>query len=245
MLSEVRIHLTLLLIQVLDMVDNIEYLSAADQVVEFVKNGIRKGRFKLGDKLPSEAELGDEIGVGRSSLREGMNILRAFGLVDIRRGDGHYIDNKTEQNFMDVLGLQVGSTTADLLVLRKVLETGTVGLICPKISDEEIEYLQMLTNKFVPGTPVEECVDADREFHMTIAKVLGNPLVTSLTHMIFQSRMNSLLIVHRDLTVLSDTKVAHQAIVNALRAHDPEAATHAMTLHMNHTIGHMVAFNML
>lgn len=221
------------------------YFSAADQVVEYVKNEMKRGRFKLGDKLPSEAELAEEIGVGRSSLREGMNILRAFGLVDIRRGNGTYIDNKTEQNFIEVLGLQVGSTTADLMVLRKVLETGTIGLACTRISDEEIDHLQALTDFFSREKDVGKCAESDRDFHLSIMNALGNPLIISLDSMVFLSRMEGIKTVILDKTVKQEAHDEHQRIVNALRLRDPQACSEAMMVHINHTIGNMVGLNLL
>ena len=54
---------------------------------------IRKGELKVGDKLPKEADLAREIGVGRSSLREGMKILAAYGVVEPRQqlnGEGKW-----------------------------------------------------------------------------------------------------------------------------------------------------------
>ncbi len=219
--------------------------SAADQVVEYVKNGIKTGRFKLGDKLPSEAELGYEIGVGRSSLREGMTILRAFGLVDIRRGDGTYIDNKTEQNFIEVMGLQVGSTTADLMVLRKVLESGTIGLACTRISDAEIDRLQELTDYYNKETDVGKCTEADQEFHLSIMRALGNPLIISLDSMILQSRFEGIKKVILDKTAKLEAYQEHQRIVDALRARDPQACSEAIMVHINHTIGNMIGLNLL
>jgi len=224
--------------------DNFDF-SAADQVVEYVKDGIKTGRFKLGDKIPSEAELSEELGVGRSSLREGKNILRAFGLVDIRRGDGTYIDNKTEQKFLEVIGLQVGSTTADLMVLRKVLESGTIGLACTKISDSEIDRLQKLTDYYITETDVTLCTEADQEFHLSIIRALGNPLILSLDSMIFSSRFEGIKNVIMDKVAKQEAHDEHQKIINALRQRDPQASSEAMMVHINHTIGNMIGLHLL
>ena len=223
--------------------DKNDFPSASDIVVEYVKDAIRSGKYHYGDKLPSEAELADELGVGRSSLREGMNILRAVGLVETRRGDGSYIDNKTEENFIEVLGLKSGSTSTEFLILRKVLEVGAISLACPQISEADIDHLQELTDILVPGTSTERCVEADREFHTTIMKVLGNQFIIALNNMIYLNRMDTVLMILTDSSILDDTRSAHQSIVDALRSRDTQACIKAMTMHINHTIGHMVGLS--
>lgn len=222
-----------------------EALSASDIVVEYVKDAIRSGKYSYGDKLPSEGELADELGVGRSSLREGMNILRAVGLVETRRGDGSYIDNKTEENFIEVLGLKSGSTSTEFLILRKVLEVGSISLACQKITDEEIDHLQELTDRLVPETPVEQYIEADREFHTTIMGVLGNKFVLALNDMIFLNRMTMIMMILRDPSIQEDTKRSHQNIVDALRSRNSQACITAMTIHLNHTMGHLAGLNIL
>ena len=223
--------------------DKNDFPSASDIEVEYVKDAIRSGKYHYGDKLPSEAELADELGVGRSSLREGMNILRAVGLVETRRGDGSYIDNKTEENFIEVLGLKSGSTSTEFLILRKVLEVGAISLACPQISEADIDHLQELTDILVPGTSTERCVEADREFHTTIMKVLGNQFIIALNNMIYLNRMDTVLMILTDSSILDDTRSAHQSIVDALRSRDTQACIKAMTMHINHTIGHMVGLS--
>ena len=52
-------------------------MMATDKVIEYFKDNVRKGIWKTGDKLPSEPELSELIGVGRSSVREAMKILES------------------------------------------------------------------------------------------------------------------------------------------------------------------------
>ena len=77
---------------------------AVDQVIAYVRYAVKNGTYNVGDKLPNESELAATIGVGRSSLREGMRILATYGIVEIRQGDGTYIIDKTVERFLDFLG---------------------------------------------------------------------------------------------------------------------------------------------
>ena len=65
--------------------------SAVDLVVNSIKQLLMERTLKPGDKLPSELEISEELRVSRGSVREAMKILSAFGLVDIRVGNGTYV----------------------------------------------------------------------------------------------------------------------------------------------------------
>ena len=66
----------------------IDNSSIVDKIIDRIVKAISTGQFKVGEKLPSEFELMEELNVGRNSLREAMKILSALGVVAIRRGDG-------------------------------------------------------------------------------------------------------------------------------------------------------------
>ena len=84
---------------------SVERVNATAQVVNTIKRMLQRGELKVGDRLPKEADLAIEIGVGRSSLREGMKILAAYGVVESRQGDGTFIVDNTAKNFFDFFSL--------------------------------------------------------------------------------------------------------------------------------------------
>ena len=59
--------------------------SMADQVVKNIREAIADGQWNVGDRLPNEQELAKQLGVGRSSVREGIRILAGYGLVETRQ----------------------------------------------------------------------------------------------------------------------------------------------------------------
>lgn len=85
---------------------SVERVSAPMQVMRAIRDAIRRGELKEGDKLPPENELAKQLKVGRSSFREGMRLLSAYGVVEIRQGEGTFIINKTAEQ---VLNLWVSS----------------------------------------------------------------------------------------------------------------------------------------
>jgi len=66
----------------------IEKISITDQVVKRIEELIRSGEFAVGDKLPTEMELREQLGVGRSTIREAFRVLQAIGLIELRPGRG-------------------------------------------------------------------------------------------------------------------------------------------------------------
>lgn len=64
-----------------------------EQIIDTFTEAIIKGKYKPGDKIPSEMELCEGLQVGRSSLREAIKILVAYGVLSIHRGDGTYIQD--------------------------------------------------------------------------------------------------------------------------------------------------------
>ena len=77
--------------------------SAVDIVVNSIKQLLMERRLKPGDKLPNELEISEGLGVSRGSVREAMKILSAFGLVDIRVGNGTYVCETPGNELIDSL----------------------------------------------------------------------------------------------------------------------------------------------
>lgn len=68
--------------------------NVSDEVSSWLMSAIQEGRFKPGDKLPSVEQLADELGVGRSSVREGLRRLQALGMITLRQGSGTYVSSQ-------------------------------------------------------------------------------------------------------------------------------------------------------
>ena len=69
-------------------------ISAVDLVIAQVKDMLIGGQLKAGDMLPTENSLAQMCRVSRGSVREAMKILNAYGIIDIRRGEGTFVCEK-------------------------------------------------------------------------------------------------------------------------------------------------------
>jgi DNA-binding FadR family transcriptional regulator len=68
--------------------DKIKRISLSDAVTDRIISQIQEGQYRAGDRLPTERELAEQLGVGRTSVREGLRFLEKLGVLEIRQGMG-------------------------------------------------------------------------------------------------------------------------------------------------------------
>ena len=117
-----------------------------EQIIDMFTEAIIKGEFKPGDKIPSEMELCERLQVGRSSLREAIKILVAYGVLSIHRGDGTYIqDSFSEKMLYPVIYgiiLQKDSSKS-LFDMRQIIDAGSIQLSMDKWNDEMLQQIKL------------------------------------------------------------------------------------------------------
>jgi len=153
------------------------------KIVEQVRDLIKEGRLKPGDKLPPELVLAEEFGTSRPSVREALSALEILGITESRGGKGNFIkDNLNfplyEQKFRE---LEEEESPFELLEARKVVETEIVGLTAKKATEEEIAAIQESLDKMKSAvTNISEIMEFDREFHINVARAAHNSLLFSM-----------------------------------------------------------------
>lgn len=154
--------------------------TVVDNVLHQIRNAISSGRFRGGDKLPSEFELMDELNVSRNSLREAMKVLEAIGIIEIRRGDGTYICKEIKPNFMDSIAYSVlleDSSAEELIEFRRTLDRSILHLAVAKSTEEDIRMLQGIIDamrvKFHEGE-ISAAARLDVQFHHYLAHCARN-----------------------------------------------------------------------
>jgi DNA-binding FadR family transcriptional regulator len=206
--------------------------TAVDQVVDAVRNSLINRRLKPGDLMPSESELAELLHVSRGSIREAMKILSAFGVVDIKRGDGTYVATTANKKLFDPFFFQLLVSPADiaeLAELRALVESGVVKLMLKKATDEDIAALESASRD------LERCIaehPGDRElakkydiaFHTLMGEATRNGLVKSLSSFVMELLAPTM---HPEWHGIK----AHDELVRALKARDEAAAMDAIHEH--------------
>ncbi|MCI8678127.1 MAG: FadR family transcriptional regulator [Lawsonibacter sp.] len=218
---------------------SIERINATSQVVNSIRAMIRKGELKVGDKLPKEADLAREIGVGRSSLREGMKILAAYGVVEPRQGEGTFIVDNTAQCISEFMGFFPDKENLDNFIeLRRVIEVGNIISIYNQLDPVTIKTLEKTVAALKEDRSVDDYVAADMEFHSILLSYTGNPMLRQINIMIEAMRKDLLyrLFCHRE--ILEDAYTAHTEILAALKAQDFNGCVAAVVGHIDTTKDH-------
>lgn len=167
--------------------------SAVAYVVDCIINEIISGELHPGDRILTEPELSAKYGVGRNSVREAIKQLQAFGILFIKRADGTFVTESYNQAMLDPMlyGLILKKRDwSDFVQLRAVIDIGTlhvaldnpdVGQIVPRLRNL-IEEIGMEMNG--PEPSVDRILELDLEFHQSIARVINNPQIDTLTNYI-------------------------------------------------------------
>ncbi|MFR5601982.1 MAG: FadR/GntR family transcriptional regulator [Lachnospiraceae bacterium] len=203
---------------------------AAQTLMEMIKE---KG-YQAGDKLPTEAELSERLGVGRNTVREALRILMSRNLVTIRQGSGTFISEKNGVAD-DPLGFAMvddrRGLTRDLLQVRVMIEPELAALAAQNGTSEEIEELAVILKEM--ETLIREHLDyreQDSKFHEQIAICSHNMVMTTLIPVITRG-----VLVFADSvqeTEYEQTLVSHRKIYEAIAARRPVEARQAMQFHL-------------
>ena len=156
---------------------------ASDQVIEVIKDKIKKGKIKKGDKLPSEREMAESLGLSRASVREALRALEVIGLIESIQGAGNYIRTNFDNSLIEPLSLMFmlqESSVKEMYDLRETLELQCVKLSARYIEENELGLLTAILNRMYLAKTEEESLELDIEFHYLIAKTSRNMLLINV-----------------------------------------------------------------
>ena len=218
--------------------ERMERINATDLVVNYVKTAIQNGELKIGDKLPREADMAQELGVGRSSLREGIKILNAYGVVESRQGEGTFVVDNRAQNFFEFMGFFSSKENMQyFLELRRVIEVGNIVDIHDKLQPEDIAELERLVNILnQEGLPEADYIEADKAFHGYMISFRKNPMIIQINNMLTMMRKDLLARLFAHEEIVQDARVAHRKILDALKAQDLDECINAVGAHLDTTV---------
>ena len=213
-------------------------MALTDQAIVRIKEMIRSGELRPGDRLPPEKELSETLGLSRSSLREAVKALEAIRVLDVRRGDGTFVTSLTPDLLMDAMSfvadVHQDTSLLEMFEVRRILEPAATGLAAARATEADIAHLEGLLAE-VDGTPsVDALVAHDMVFHRYIAQLAGNGYLTSLLETLSSSTLRARL--WRGLSeegTVARTLTEHRAIVAALARHDAVLAAAQATVHID------------
>lgn len=205
-------------------------LFVRDRVIELIFNK----ELKPGDKLPNEFQLAEELAVSRGTIREAIKILTAENIVEIRRGQGTYV-NHTPGVSNDPLGFKFKSDKYKLMLdcmeLRLVLEPEIARISASKASKEDIDSIIHWKNTVEQQIILnEDHSQSDVEFHTAIAISTKNYVISNVIPIITTAIPLFISITNFELT--ESAIYYHNEIVNGIINQDGNHASEMMRRHI-------------
>ncbi|QGU95765.1 FCD domain-containing protein [Clostridium bovifaecis] len=209
-----------------------------EQVINQIKTMIQDGTLKRGDKLPSERDLVEQLGVSRASIREALRVLEIVGLVECKQGEGNFIRSTFQDSLFEPLSIMFmlnECKVEEIFDLRKVMETETAALAAKEVTDAELKEMRDLIDEMKISEDEEERVKVDRKFHYKIAQASRNFLIVNILNtvstlmdsFIKDARRNIINNQHKDII-----DEQHERILKGLKNRNPGEAAEAMRIHM-------------
>jgi GntR family transcriptional regulator, transcriptional repressor for pyruvate dehydrogenase complex len=210
-----------------------------EQAVLAITRSIQSGEFSPGTNLPGEAELAQRYGVGRLVVREALRILGAKGLVALGQGKAARVEPPERWKILDPLVVLLrghGTTLRDVLDLRRMLEPSIAAAAAERATPEQLALLEQ-THELLRHRDASRTRDEDNQidlqFHIRLAEATGNVFLVNVLdpmHTLFLSARLAMNPYVPD--TLERSHAAHQRILDAVRARNPEAAREAMEVHL-------------
>lgn len=163
----------------------------SSEIVLIIKDNLLNGSLKPGDKLPTEKELMERLGVSRTPVREAIKILEAIGVIQIKRGEGMFITNNFSQFTLNPLIFSLimhSNNMKQLIEFRQHFEVLLMNMIIiekkdiTKIEDTYHSQKERMNSNLSP----EELTDIDLEFHYAVLDTTKNPFVIEIGKTIYE-----------------------------------------------------------
>ncbi len=213
--------------------------SSRSSLVEDVYDGLAQHILAISSEddqwLPTTQELSTKYGVSRTVMREAINRLELQGLVDVRHGVGLRASRRLHKPVMASLSLLIPDLAVRLrqaMAARFLIEVEIARLAASRMDGDGLRQLLEAQSKLAaPEVTVEEAVEADTDFHQTLANHCGNDVLKLMLESIVElCRESRKLTIAR--TGFKRPYLTHQAVVEAVARRDGDGAAEAMRKHL-------------
>jgi DNA-binding FadR family transcriptional regulator len=195
-----------------------------DQAIDQLREAVRHGEWPIGQRIPTEPVLAEQLGVGRNTVREAVRALAHSGLLEVRQGDGTYVRATSEVS--GAVRRLCGSELREVLQVRRTLEVEGARLAAAARTEDELRTLGALLDERDRSwheKRFEDFVRTDAEFHLTVVDCGHNTLLTELYRGLTEVVTASVAATAGDKAVLVQ-EIGHRGLLEAIAAKDAARA---------------------
>lgn len=221
--------------------DPIKKINLSQRLVEYFIQQIESGSFPIGDRVPNEISLAGQLNVSRNILRESMKILENYGILHTVNGKGTIVSAAAMANIQSMRffeKLRNDTNAQQMLEARWMLEPRLAYFACQRRTEADVDQLRKIVALSLENREPGAQAD-DYDFHIAIAKICGNEILTELLYtMICHLRNGSYSQFDRYVeTMLQEKSLReHEEIVEAFARRDPLTASRTMEKHLQDRI---------
>jgi GntR family transcriptional regulator, transcriptional repressor for pyruvate dehydrogenase complex len=215
-----------------------------EEAVEQIAEKIKLGELRVGDRLPSERSLAEQMQISRPTLREAVKVLQDSGLIDVRRGSGGGMFVSTEFVPPELVhqrrDMRIGEV-AGVLEARRLLEPRVAQLAATRATEDDFATMERTivdqrelveSGDFLTGGREDRFLQLDVQFHLAIARATGNAMIVSLIRDLYRE-----LEIARDMALHHEPAPGiaieiHERTLAAIRSGDLEAVESVMDEHL-------------
>jgi len=199
-------------------------------------NSLIRGVWAEGEKIPPERELCQQLGVGRASLREALKALEIMGMIETRLGDGTYVCKRSDFFSRPLLWSIASGSEADMRELveaRILIEVELAGMAAERAKAADLRRLSDLVDQMSKAKAnAQEFVQADVEFHLTLARAASNSILMNALQLIRNLLQVWILGAVGVAGVPEKACAQHKKLLAAIKSGDSGAARKEMRNHL-------------
>jgi DNA-binding FadR family transcriptional regulator len=202
--------------------------SLVDSTIEVIRSQVESGAWKVGERVPKEAELAEMLHVGRNTVREAVRVLSHAKMLEVRQGDGTYVRSSVDPT--EIMLRVSRSSLRDHIELRLILEAEAARLAAVRRTEEDLAELRRLLDARGDADNPEELegfVDRDMAFHFAVMTSAHNTAIEELYRYFDSAIRFSTLALLTDQKLPEPGLAAHARIFEAIERQDPNAAAQA------------------
>lgn len=208
--------------------------SVSQEAFENMQSRILSGVFEPGERLPSETQLAEMYGISRLSMRSALQKLSMLGLIEIRVGEGSFV----QPFFFDNLMRQVSELISQsnfyqyLHEFRAYIEKDCIELAVAHATAQDLAELEEVARQLCIAAyegDAKKYIEIDYQFHYHLTKMSHNPLfemvyssIKDLFRKFIISNVEHIMLHNRDGLLLKANY--HKNFIEYIRARDIEAA---------------------
>ncbi len=209
-----------------------------EDIVELFKKKIEDGELRAGDRLPTERELVEQLGVSRTSVREALRAMELVGLIESKVGEGTFIKSSgIDEAILRVTGgVHDERRVLEMYEVRVLLEPYAARVAAKNRTQTQLRDMRRAIDSMRDEiTAGERGQHGDIRFHGSIAEAAGNSILIGILGAFAEALGSSIAVANAHVHA-ADIIAEHQKMFDAIEEHDEAGAERLMHAHIKRAI---------